>query len=992
MEVARPKKKTKAKKKTRKVTEEKASERGLEQDTPDTIETNDSESTGTHHVLPPSSPSLLSPPDLPTLPVIDIFDESTPPVVQEPAIQEPVVQEPVVATATTNEGDDDLIQFDVAPNQTQQNLENLPEEHCKDSVDVLPDAIQLTNELTIETASDGVRVDNVPLLVDITPEAPPPTTTSDVLSNEGATTVENESNIEANTEIHVDTGAHVHVQNVNTTTVAVEEVLEEPAVFAPPSEETVLPTAPPTLMYPTLDSLIAASSVTESVLIPYSEEDLSLLYPNPQLGANTEFIDNFIKESQQDSHPLYELLKQYLKARLSSKAAEGKLQNLKKDYSKNNDMIWTITDKRISSNGRCADGKSISHSHSHKFAQLDADAVFRTEDNLKSIKTALQEEYTMLSYSAQLAYIHVEFYIHQLINSMPELADMPQTAPITGYIPYVPPGSMDDYTYELRSCISVLFIFERRPSRDQQFTSSCRNWLNTLIAALLRVASLPDHQFVLNHILRCPPGVGQWAIGYIQPLSPLQYKGVVRQNNNNHDRNGVSMEWKLSSQDYTWDGPIIDHWITMLSTLFQPIMYVNNKMESLLLITCQYAISHISSYQMLQFISFCTCLIRLFGRIFSILRHSSYKEFIKQVGRTIRQTVQYVADHWSSYKALKLSAGDTMSCMPSGEDPVLRYSLERLQIEFDQFVLRATQWILTAHKLGAWQFMADMPYGSISGLTLWKILWTLYHYQVASHRDTGNDGRERRGSVLMDRTDLDLIPENVPDIIQSIRGSLCHAKFVDILMKTFTSEVIFLLTTFVNMARSRDGEKEEEKEFINFVAQEIFQLTQVEEYARDAYSRSGHTLLDSVARVHPFIMSVLLEETRKHVDEAGENCILLFKELPLQLWLPSVHDITLVREWLVSSTLTSPQHLIAKVIISGLNWGVKEEEPAGSTSLVLPPSIHRGVALSIIDLWYHQFTDDSTSPGANANKTLYSSTINRISKLIQIQFGFFVNF
>ena len=36
--------------------------------------------------------------------------------------------------------------------------------------------------------------------------------------------------------------------------------------------------------------------------------------------------------------------------------------------------------------------------------------------------------------------------------------------------------------------------------------------------------------------------------------------------------------------------------------------------------------------------------------------------------------------------------------------------------------------------------------------------------------------------------------------------------------------------------------------------------------------------------------------------------------------------MTLVREWLVSSTLTSPQHLIAKVIISGLNWGVKEEE------------------------------------------------------------------
>ena len=42
--------------------------------------------------------------------------------------------------------------------------------------------------------------------------------------------------------------------------------------------------------------------------------------------------------------------------------------------------------------------------------------------------------------------------------------------------------------------------------------------------------------------------------------------------------------------------------------------------------------------------------------------------------------------------------------------------------------------------------------------------------------------------------------------------------------------------------------------------------------------------------------------------------------------MPSDHDISLVREWLVTSSLTSPQHLIAKVIISGLNWGIKDTE------------------------------------------------------------------
>ena len=39
-----------------------------------------------------------------------------------------------------------------------------------------------------------------------------------------------------------------------------------------------------------------------------------------------------------------------------------------------------------------------------------------------------------------------------------------------------------------------------------------------------------------------------------------------------------------------------------------------------------------------------------------------------------------------------------VSLPPEGGIGVPRYSLSRLQLEFDQFVLRATQWILTAHK------------------------------------------------------------------------------------------------------------------------------------------------------------------------------------------------------------------------------------------------------------------------------------------------------
>ena len=53
----------------------------------------------------------------------------------------------------------------------------------------------------------------------------------------------------------------------------------------------------------------------------------------------------------------------------------------------------------------------------------------------------------------------------------------------------------------------------------------------------------------------------------------------------------------------------------------------------------------------------------------------------------------------------------------------------------------------------------------------------------------------------------------------------CKAQFVDTLMKTYTSEAVFLLTTFVNMARSRPADSEEERSFINTVALEIFQVS-----------------------------------------------------------------------------------------------------------------------------------------------------------------------
>ena len=190
------------------------------------------------------------------------------------------------------------------------------------------------------------------------------------------------------------------------------------------------------------------------------------------------------------------------------------------------------------------------------------------------------QELCIRSYSSQLARIHIEHYLYQLLQSMPETRDLQEDAPVTsalmslgtgwsrlylwqscmmesllsyhclypvfptpqqlssflppffstnlpspllllhtplplpsslqtsrpallllhtpspppptphppppphlqGWVSEAPPGSLDAQTEHLRDCISVLFMFERKPTRDKSFSEDCRQWLNLLVS------------------------------------------------------------------------------------------------------------------------------------------------------------------------------------------------------------------------------------------------------------------------------------------------------------------------------------------------------------------------------------------------------------------------------------------------------------------------------------------------------------------------------
>ncbi len=80
-------------------------------------------------------------------------------------------------------------------------------------------------------------------------------------------------------------------------------------------------------------------------------------------------------------------------------------------------------------------------------------------------------------------------------------------------------------------------------------------------------------------------------------------------------------------------------------------------------------------------------------------------------------------------------------------------------------------------RLGACQFLADLPFGSVTLVTIWKIFWNIYCKQSCSSGDGGSGAR--RMTVATDtgrdagsrvRPSREFYPTNVNEIQEAMKS------------------------------------------------------------------------------------------------------------------------------------------------------------------------------------------------------------------------------
>ncbi|XP_063978440.1 ectopic P granules protein 5 homolog isoform X2 [Diachasmimorpha longicaudata] len=731
------------------------------------------------------------------------------------------------------------------------------------------------------------------------------------------------------------------------------------------------------------DEASAVTSKTSKIkmITPFSDTQLASLYTNAELSLVDSFITEFVEtqlrsSSVRQQHRLHELLMSYLRIRNHLILNSHELELLKKNCKEVQKQLWHLDKASITESGECQDGNPVSASHEYSIAHFNQHALTSLTKNLSAIKELLHNAQALYSYEAEMLKLQIEHYVQRVCMCCKELVTLPQNAPVNLTAIQMASQTMPQLL-ELRMCITVLFNFQRRVLKDGKFVLDSREWLSRLIAVLLRIANWQDHLFILNHILRCPGGVTNWAAGFVQAPAAPKNRSIstsvlndpyldhmiatlavillpIKEREKFLEQVQISLQdtgtnpgdtvWVMLDEEGEEDEDIANTganlWESDLITLLNQIP-LDKLFEQVLLIEkmeegYRQDVRGITEPHMLKIFAFFTVVVRLFKQGLRTYDSPRYRQLAKRLSALIRDVVQYTSDQWEAFDKTQIS------------DQSMQV---RLQTEYDCFFLRATMCIFSSRRLGAWQYLAAIPYQNVSIHTLWYIFYAL-------HKDT----------ISMDPVPNDVSPLELETELSSAE---IRKQFEEKLIDMPGDESYFLLTTFANMAMAR-GLKD--YDFIRATTIDLFEIGFLSETTQEACSKDARSLLSNLTSKHPSLLSDILFKLKDNFGSVGKLSLYLFTELSISKWIPREEDIRILGNWLHNFGLSSTESHLARLILNHLNWGLDK-----NGDLYLPLHLHYTIALLVVELTI-KFVPDSTQ-----NASIILEGVKQVSSIVRPQ-------
>lgn len=261
--------------------------------------------------------------------------------------------------------------------------------------------------------------------------------------------------------------------------------------------------------------------ILQRIRIPKCQvSQISALYNNLFIENCEVEVKEFLglARSTYDGYELYELLCNYQRAFNQLGVCEKSLYDLREQFSLFEKEVWTIRSETLRQQVVCKDENTVEASHQYHTATMSQEAFAQLERSLQQVKQLTKDSFPLYTYSVQLCRAQVDHFFHKHFSHVNL-----QSFEIQGYHTDYPNAQVGSTATNLKLAISTLFIFVRKHNLHRSFVEDLKRWLSNSVGLLLRLATLRDHHFILNHVLRIPPGsVNKWACRFVQiPQIPI---------------------------------------------------------------------------------------------------------------------------------------------------------------------------------------------------------------------------------------------------------------------------------------------------------------------------------------------------------------------------------------------------------------------------------------------------------------------------------------
>ena len=621
-----------------------------------------------------------------------------------------------------------------------------------------------------------------------------------------------------------------------------------------------LPSAPEPVIPNHPDEEAISSPVLQPMLIkPFTERQLLSLYQNEKIPKAQELTEEFVASAEQGflglkNVILGELLNDYLRCRLSLISSAKSLAKLKKQLEDDEKMVWTLQEEKVENEGQCHDKVKVVAIHRYKKAQYNASHASSANRTMKQLRQELFEHHSLSLFKSAKGKLKIESHLSHLCQRVNEDAEAVKIA------------------------ISILFSFQRKIVADQIFVSETRTWLTLLCRTLMQNSgTFSDRLFLLNHVLRCPPGVGHWAASYVQVpvpsdaeeseylasdnlnqmvallamlFSPIRGRREMLREFCLPDRRNSAEEsgqtsWVVLDSDGEDDECNVSDGTFPLRENDLVAIFNQFPFESLFKYLLKPQETEFSIHSFFKLFAFGTQFVNLMKQGLEQFKAPIYRQLSKRLGRIIKHTLQYISDHWEAFQ---------QSSSLQLQDKAM---LSRIEVEYNNFFLRSARSIFCSSATsGMWQYLAVIPYRNVDEAVLWHV-FAMYHFV--------DDAK-----LHAMRTDTNFLA----NIVDMLDAKEFRASFEDTLSGLPDTEVMFLLTTFSHMAIARTYQSAES--FICFVVKELLSVGFLNELTSTSCARGCRDHLSTVTRSHPSAISFLLRQFSKDTILVDSSVISIY--------------------------------------------------------------------------------------------------------------------